>query len=98
VRPPKWQVGGESGRRSILTTAKRTARRLIRPRMPGDGGRRRIPALTSNRSRYLWFSSLFAAWPATAFASNGTESIGVSQQAMARGGGDLAIGDSALSQ
>lgn len=44
------------------------------------------------------FCVVVAAWPCAALASDGVESIATGMRAMARGGADVAVGDTALSQ
>lgn len=54
-----------------------------------------------SRLRRLWLAGVLSVawiWPVPAFATDGVEPIGVSMQARARGGADVAVGDSALSQ
>lgn len=53
---------------------------------------------TTKRQRWLPVIGLLLAWPVVTKGTNGIEPIDVSMQARARGGADVAVGDSALSQ
>ncbi|MFA5866323.1 MAG: outer membrane protein transport protein [Phycisphaerae bacterium] len=54
--------------------------------------------MSANRTFYLTTAIFFFAFSLSALASDSWESIGVSTQSLGRGGADVAVGDSALSQ